>query len=100
LPRRSRPGDASQDRESRVVGKAAIDVVAYRLAKSGGSVVLQAVLVVFGSLDDTGLFPIGLVFSLVVVVWLRAALATGRLVHEAQRVENLDLHGAVHRVVI
>ena len=77
--------------EERQIGKAAIDVVAYRLSKSGGSFVLQAAIVAFGSLEDAGLIPVGVVFVLVVVVWLRAAIATGRFVHEAQRMENLEL---------
>lgn len=80
------------DKESRGVGKAAIDVVAYRLSKSGGAFALQIILVVFGSLDDTGLIPIGIIFTVILIAWMQAAYATGRIVHDAQRSENQMLH--------
>lgn len=86
------------DKESRGVGKAAIDVVAYRLSKSGGAFALQLVLVIFGSLDDTGLIPIGLLFTIILAAWMRAAYATGRIVHEAQRSENQQLQNKVEEV--
>jgi len=85
------------DKESRGVGKAAIDVVAYRLSKSGGAFALQLVLVVFGSLDDTGLIPIGLIFVIILAAWMQAAYATGKIVHDAQRSENQLLHEELHQ---
>jgi ATP/ADP translocase len=85
------------DKESQKVGKAAIDVVAYRLSKSGGSFFLQFILFMFGSLEDVGLIPIGIVFIIIVLLWLRAALATGKLVHEAQRLENEELERVLVR---
>lgn len=86
------------DKEARGVGKAAIDVVAYRLSKSGGAFALQLVLFVFGSLDDTGLLPIGVLFSLILFLWIRAAYATGRIVHDAQKSENLVLSNRAEEV--
>lgn len=79
------------DAESRSVGKAAIDVVAYRLSKSGGSFVLQFVLIVFGNLEDSGLVPIAALFVGILLVWMRAAFATGKMVHDAQLAESQKL---------
>ena len=86
------------DKESRGVGKAAIDVVAYRLSKSGGAFALQLVLLFFGSLDDSGLVPIGLLFTVILFSWMRAAYATGKIVHDAQRNENHFLQNRTEEV--
>jgi AAA family ATP:ADP antiporter len=86
------------DKESRGVGKAAIDVVAYRLSKSGGAFALQIVLLIFGSLDDAGLLPIGVIFAIILFAWMRAAYATGKIVHDAQRTENQLLQAKIEEV--
>ncbi|KAH9259957.1 hypothetical protein BASA81_001717 [Batrachochytrium salamandrivorans] len=79
------------DEESRSVGKAAIDVVAYRLSKSGGSFVLQFVLLTFGNLEGSGLGPIGCLFLVILLAWMHTAYETGKMVHEAQCTEALIL---------
>lgn len=76
------------DRESQSVGKAAIDVVAYRLSKSGGSLFLQGVIFIFGSVVEGGVLPISILFFIVVSLWLWAALVTGKLMHQAQIAER------------
>lgn len=79
------------DEESRSVGKAAIDVVAYRLSKSGGSFVLQFVLLAFGNLEGSGLGPIAGLFLVILLAWMHTAYETGKMVQEAQFAEALAL---------
>jgi len=66
------------DDDSKNIGKAAIDVIAYRMSKSGGSIVLQIVIVLFGSLSGLGTIPIAMVFGLVVGAWIYGALTAKR----------------------
>ena len=79
------------DREAQSVGKAAIDVVAYRLSKSGGSFILQAVIFTFGSVNGVGSVPVAFAFALVVLTWLFTAVVTGRIIHRAQAIEMTEL---------
>ena len=68
------------DQESKIKGKAAIDVVGARLGKSGGGLVLQFILM-FGGIMDV--VPILFVFvSLIVFIWIKAATTLSRLYHE------------------
>mmetsp|Transcript_17117 Transcript_17117/g.33519 ORF Transcript_17117/g.33519 Transcript_17117/m.33519 type:complete len:754 (+) Transcript_17117:680-2941(+) len=73
------------DASSKNLGKAAIDVVAYRLSKSGGSVILQLVMIIFGSISSSaGCTPIAIVFGVVVLAWIHAALTANSFIHDAQ----------------
>lgn len=65
------------DQESKVKGKAAIDVVGARLGKSGGSFVQQGLLVVFGSIGAITPY-IGGILLLIIAAWIVAAKSLGR----------------------
>ena len=65
------------DQESKSKGKAAIDVVAARLGKSGGSLLQQGLLVGFGSL--AAITPIlGIILVVVIAAWILAARGLNR----------------------
>jgi AAA family ATP:ADP antiporter len=65
------------DQESKVKGKAAIDVVGARLGKSGGSIVQQVLIVAFGSLS--AITPIiGGILLFIIGAWIFAARALNR----------------------
>ena len=60
------------DQESKVKGKAAIDVVGARLGKSGGSIVQQVLIVVFGSLSAITPIIAVILFG-IIFAWIFAA---------------------------
>ena len=65
------------DQESKVKGKAAIDVVGARLGKSGGSLIQQVLIVTFGSL--TAVTPIiGGILFVIIAAWIFAARALNK----------------------
>jgi len=59
------------DQESKVKGKAAIDVVGARLGKAGGSLIQQGLLVMFGSLALITPYIAGILF-LIIFAWIFA----------------------------
>lgn len=71
------------DQESKVKGKAAIDVVGGRLGKSGGGIILQVVLI-FGAIADN--LPILLFFvSIIVGAWIISVFALNKQYHQKLR---------------
>ncbi len=80
------------DQESKVKGKAAIDVVGGRLGKSGGGIILQVVLM-FGAIADN--LPILLFFVAIIVgAWITAVFSLSKRYYaklrEAGEVEAAD----------
>lgn len=74
------------DPESKVKGKAAIDVVGGRLGKSGGGIILQIVLM-FGAIADN--LPVLFFFvGLVVAAWIWSVLSLNKLYHAKLREVN------------
>merc|ERR1712232_43653 len=71
------------DRDSKSVGKAAIDVVAYRLSKCGGSLILQFVIVVWGSITEGGVSAIAVSFLGIVAIWLYAGAQAATIMTNA-----------------
>jgi len=69
------------DAEARVKGKAAIDVVAARLGKSGGSFVQQILLVLLGSMGAMTPY-IGVILLLVIGGWILAVRSLGKQFEE------------------
>lgn len=64
------------DQESKVKGKAAIDVVGARLGKSGGSLVQQGLIVAFGSLAAITPYIAAILF-LIIFAWIYASKSLG-----------------------
>lgn len=71
------------DQESKVKGKAAIDVVGGRLGKSGGGIILQVVLM-FGAIADN-LFVLLFFVALVIAVWIGAVFSLNTKYQEKLR---------------
>lgn len=65
------------DRESKLKGKAAIDGVGSRLGKSGGSVVFQGLLMMFGTLSAVTPYISALLLG-VIGIWIASVKALGR----------------------
>ena len=65
------------DQESKVKGKAAIDVVGARLGKSGGSLVQQGLIITCGSLAAITPYVAGILFF-IIFAWLYAAGSLGK----------------------
>jgi AAA family ATP:ADP antiporter len=65
------------DQESKVKGKAAIDVVGARLGKSGGSLVQQGLIIACGSLGAITPYVAGILF-LIIFAWIYSANALSK----------------------
>ncbi len=65
------------DEESKMKGKAAIDVVGSRLGKSGGSLIQQAMFVFIGPISVITPY-VGLVMIAIIVIWILAVAALGK----------------------
>jgi len=80
------------DQESKVKGKAAIDVLGSRIGKSGGSLIQQMLVSVFGDIINAA--PVvGVIFYSVLIVWIQAASKLGVLFHahtERKEIGNVE----------
>jgi AAA family ATP:ADP antiporter len=70
------------DQEVKVKGKAAIDVVGSRLGKSGGALVNQGLILIFGSISAITPY-VGCVLFFIIFIWIWAARSLGVLYREA-----------------
>eukprot|EP00510_Aplanochytrium_minuta_P007566 CAMPEP_0184033454 /NCGR_PEP_ID=MMETSP0955-20130417/3770_1 /TAXON_ID=627963 /ORGANISM="Aplanochytrium sp, Strain PBS07" /LENGTH=580 /DNA_ID=CAMNT_0026319823 /DNA_START=21 /DNA_END=1763 /DNA_ORIENTATION=+ len=76
------------DQESKSVGKAAIELVAYRLAKSGGSFYLQLIIFLWGSITSgLGIIPIAAAFFFIMLLWTTYAY-NGSLIMDSFQAKN------------
>lgn len=73
--------------ESKIKGKAAIDGVAARLGKSGGSVIHQGLLVVFGSFATTAPFVAACLF-VIICLWMFAVKLMGKQFNQLTEVKG------------
>lgn len=72
------------DQEAKVKGKAAIDVVGARFGKSGGALVNQGLILLFGSLAAITPYVAAIMF-LIMFVWIWAAKGLGKMYNEVTR---------------
>ena len=82
------------DQEQKVKGKAAIDVVAARFGKSGGSLIQQGLLVVCGSIGAMTPFLAVALFA-IIMVWLTSATKLNKLFLAASAAKEQELAEAL-----
>ena len=75
------------DPESKVKGKAAIDVVGARLGKSGGSLLQQGLILACGSIIAIVPYVAG-ILAVIVIFWLMSAKSLGKLFVEKSEEQN------------
>ena len=69
------------DQESKVKGKAAIDVLAARIGKSGGALVQQMIVIIFGNIM-TGAPAVAGVFFATISIWIYGVLGLASMFEE------------------
>jgi len=77
------------DHELKLKGKAAIDGVGSRLGKSGGSLIHQSLLVIFGSFSGSSPYVATILIS-VIVLWISATRSLGRHFNELTQTEPVS----------
>lgn len=80
------------DHESKLKGKAAIDGVGSRLGKSGGSVIHQGLLMIFGTLSASSPY-VAVIIMVVIGIWMFTVRVLGKKVEDLankDREEKLD----------
>jgi len=77
------------DQESKVKGKAAIDVLGSRIGKSGGSLIQQGLVFAFGDIISAA--PVvGVIFYSVLLVWIQAASKLGVLFNAQTEINKAE----------
>ncbi|KAL9266468.1 ADP,ATP carrier protein 1, chloroplastic-like protein [Drosera capensis] len=77
------------DEDTKVKGKAAIDVVCNPLGKSGGALIQQFMILTFGSLANSTPY-LGAILMVIVTAWLAAARSLDKQFTELRREEELE----------
>jgi len=77
------------DDESKVKGKAAIDVLGSRLGKSGGSLIQQGLVFIFGNILNAAP-AVAVIFYTVLLGWLSAANTMGGLFHAKTEMQKAE----------
>jgi ATP:ADP antiporter, AAA family len=72
------------DQESKVKGKAAIDVLAARIGKSGGALVQQMIVIVFGNIMN-GASMVAAIFFATIFFWIYGVLGLAQMFEEKVR---------------
>jgi AAA family ATP:ADP antiporter len=81
------------DQESKVKGKAAIDVVGARLGKAGGSLVQQSLIVALGSVAAITPYIAAILF-VIIGGWIIAARALGKQFNELNSSQGVNVEAA------
>jgi AAA family ATP:ADP antiporter len=77
------------DQESKVKGKAAIDVLGSRVGKSGGSLIQQGLVFFFGNIINAA--PVvGIIFYAVLFGWIGAASKLSTLFHAQTEINKAN----------
>merc|ERR1711957_20788 len=77
------------DEDSKVRGKAAIEVLGSRLGKSGGSLIQQGLVLVFGNIINASP-ALAVIFYAVLFGWISAVKSLNTLFTETQKAEKRD----------